>query len=77
MKLLAKRITKDNRAEAIQYCREHAIIHPEKWNRDDPTGYKYAAELLRFIDKEEMIIHVYTDDTYEFKKIRKKKDEQK
>ena len=71
MKVLKKRITKENRDEAIAYCKDYSAKNPQSWKKNH-TGYMYAAWLMEMIDKEKMIIHIYTDNTYEFKRIRKK-----
>ena len=72
MKVLAKRITKKNFNEAIPLCKEQAGNNPQNWRKNE-TGYMHAHWLMTMIKEEKMIIHVYTDGTYEFKKIRKKR----
>ena len=61
MKVLKKRITSENSRDAIKYCREFA------------NNYSESAELMDLIKKDKMIIHIYEDGTYEFKRIRKAK----
>ncbi len=63
MKILKKRITKDNMDESIIFCRHMGKAHND--------NYEFASELLDLIVKDKMIIHVYKDNTFEFKQIRK------
>jgi hypothetical protein len=77
MKVLRKRITKDNLDEAIYYCKDWATRNPNKWKDKYESGYMYASELLDLIAKEKLIIHIYTDGEYEFKfieKVKRRKD---
>ena len=77
MKLFKGRITKENLSDAIDYCKDWALNHPEKWNKEYKSGYLYASELLDLIAKDKLIIHLYVDGTYEFKFIEKRKRENK
>lgn len=67
MKVLKARITSTNWMEAIPYCRKFA--------KKEGKDYEYAAELLNDIKKDRMIIHIYEDNNYEFKRIRSNKKE--
>lgn len=66
-KTLRRRINSNNIDDAIAYCREFAKANNE--------GYQFAANLFKLIKTDKMIIHVYTDGNFEFKKIRKRKKE--
>jgi hypothetical protein len=75
MKVLKRRLTKDNFTDAIFYIKNYVKQHPEEWKGKYKSAYIYASELLDLIAKEKAIIHEYTNGTYEIKRIRKIKKE--
>ena len=77
MRVLKERITSENAEKAISYCREYAKNNPPEWQGKFASGYFYAAELMRMIKNDQLIIHIYTNHDYEFKFIQKKEKNEK